>query len=743
MNIFSKRPLCVAIAVFMFIFVLLLFLPLKAKAVIFIVSGFMLILLIWRKKRSALAIGIVIAVLLACVVSYLYFDIYVGNAKKYFGTEDDLEIEIIDIGYTAPYATYADVKIRKIGDKNVNFSARLECSYEFDAKRRDIYLISGRIEDFTDDTVFQAKRYYNSKGYYLNIISENCESTYIGKSRMNITSFFRSVNEFCESRLRKLLDEDAFGFASAIFLGNRDNIDPALNRDFTQLGISHMIAISGMHLTILIGSIYSLLRFLGVHRKIVVYITISICVFYVGITGATPAILRSGVMYIIMSLAALVFRENDSITSLFATAGIIILFAPNAIYDAAFLLSCFSTLGILIVSPILSRFTDAAKSRGRIISALVGAVSGIAITLAATLFTLPLNAFYFGRIYALLPLTNIIFSLPTTLLLMLSPFAVLFSYVPVLGGWLAIVCETIVDIMAFTARKITELDIGSFSLSYPFVPLLITILIAAILLLILFEVKNSLWIFVPFAACVIVYAAASSSFLEVFNSYDYVGYLNFGRNDMLTVHSLGKTAVVDISYGGRTSAQAAIVTANNEFYDYRINAYILTHYHNYHPATIDKITKSYYIDTVYAPLTSDADDMAVAETIAEICENNGVKFVFYGDCIKLSEEAELEIKSDYVKRSVHPVISVDINFDGYITSYITPAVLELTDTEDLSPTVIFGYHGSSVKRIEKDFTCSLAVYSNSDTKDQYNIYSDAEHILSESDGYKILRIARD
>ncbi len=743
MDIFSKRPLCVAVAVFVLMIALLLLLPAWVKIVILSVAVLIAAGAIFRFRLVNLFIGITVAVAISCVVSLIYFDLYVGSASDLYGKSDMVQIEIIDVGYTAPYATYADVKILKVGKDKVNYKARLECSYALDAKRGEIYSIYGKLSDFEEDAVFNSKRYYNSKGYYLSILSEEEKTAYIGKAKMTPASFFRDVNEFCESRLKKVLNEDAFGFANGIFLGNRENIDPALNRDFTELGISHMIAISGMHLTILIGSIYTLLRHIGLHRKLIVYITIGICVFYVSITGATPAILRSGIMYIIMSLSALVMRDNDSITSLFATAGIIIMFAPNAIFDAAFLLSCFSTLGILIVSPRLSRFVDAAKQKGRIVSFVCGIPVAVIITVAATLFTLPLTAYYFGRFYFLLPLTNLIFELPTTLILMISPFVVVFSYIPFLGDVVVWICEIITEIMTVLARWIASLDVGSVSLSYPFVSTIIIIVIAVILLMIVYEVKNPLWVFVPLGMAVIAFIICENVFLSSFNSYDYVYCQNAERNDMLVVNSIGKTAVIDISYGGKTPAQTALISAKDKFYDNRIDAYILTHYHNYHPATIDKITRMYYIDTLYIPLTSDEDDKSIAETITVICKENGVKCVYYDKPIELSDIAEISLNSGYVRRSVHPVISVDMSFDGYTVSYCSPAYLERSEVRSLSPAVFFGAHGPKVKPVEREFITLLSVYANETVRSEYNITSDKEVILTQKDGFEVLRIPRE
>ena len=739
MDIFNKRPLCVAVTVFVLSLVVLMNVYVGLKVVLAVLSCLLGVFLYIKFRRINVFSGVIIALLFSCIISLLYFDLYIGSAVKWYGKTENMKIEILDVGYDCAYSSYADVKILKIGKKNVSFKARLECSYSMGAKRGEVFNVKGTFSDFEDDDLFNTKKYYNSKGYYLNVISEDYTLTYLGKAGFSLSSFFKDVNEFCEQRLKSALDEETFGFADGIFLGNRENIDPQLNRDFTELGISHMIAISGMHLTILIGSIYAMLLHFGLHRKIAIGISIAICIFYVGMTGATPAILRSGIMFIIMSISTLIMKENDSITSLFATAGIIIFFMPNALFDAAFLLSCFSTLGILIISPVLKRFSEWAKNKNKFVSLICGVFIGIFVTLFATIFTLPLTAYYFGRFYYLLPLTNLIFELPTTLILMLSPFVVAFSFVPFLGSVLAYICKLITLWMAFLADAIASLDIGGVSLSYPFVTVIIVLFIAVTLIMIVFEIKNPFWLFLPFVVSVCSFIVCENVFLTNFNSYDYLCCQNSVRNDMLVVHTAGETAIVDISYGGRSSAESALKTAKDRFYDNRIEKYVLTHFHNYHTATIDKITQKYYIDTVYLPIP-DGDDIDIADSIYDICIKNGVECFYYEDVISLSVENSFKIKTDYVKRSKHPVISVDVDFDGYIASYLSPASLECDSFENLSETVFFGLHGPKVKPVTVELDTSIAVYSDESVNDNYDIKSDRTVILDENNQSEIIRI---
>ena len=743
MNVFSKRPLCVILAVFMLMVALLLYVPFRIKLVLSLLLIAALIVMLARFRKQTIVIGILIALVFASLLSILYFDLYVGKVKSYIGTNGTFEVEIVDVYYAKEYATYADVVIRNIGEKKVKYPAKLECSYMIAGERGDIYSLSGVIGEIENNGTFDLRRYYNSKGCYLNIVSENGKASYIGEAGFSIKGLFLSINSYCEKRFATILDGDSFGLISALFLGNRDNVDPSIERDFSQIGITHMLAVSGTHLTILIGGLYGILRYFGIHKRIVVCVSISVCLMYIGLTGAAPCVWRSGIMFIIMSVSSLVFRENDPFTSLFTASALIIIFSPNSIYDAGLLLSIFSTFGILVVQPYLSSFVNNAKKKGFVISSLAALVSGIVITLAASLFTLPLNAVFFGRIYGLIVLSNLFFSFLFTVLLWLAPFAVILSYVPLIKNIVAWLCELVCTVIIRGTSAMASLDVGSVSLYYPFSSVLIILLVVAVVLMILWGIKNPFWCFVPLASFCLIYAVCSFTFLSHFNSYEYIACMNWQRNDMIAVHSDGNTAIIDVSHGGRSSSENAMSIVKERFFDERIEAYVLTHYHSFHAGTIDKITKSYYINTVYLPLPNNDDERHFAEMIELICNKNGVGFKYYDKKgIDLSDSVNICATYDSIKRSAHETIRLDVDLNGHIFSYFGAGVLETNSSKRPANTVFFGSHGPVVKAVSLANSYSVALFSNDDVNDLYNIDCEFEYTLSDSDGFEVVRIPK-
>jgi len=241
----------------------------------------------------------------------------------------------------------------------------------------------------------------------------------------------------------------------------------------------------------------------------------------------------------------------------------------------------------------------------------------------------------------------------------------------------------------------------------------------------------------------VAYAISTHIFLSGFNSYEYVACLNTQRSDMIAVHSSGNTALVDISYGGRTISENAIATSKGKFFDDRIEAYVVTHYHNYHPGTIDKITRSHFINVVYIPLPRDDDERSVAKTIKSICQNNGVSMRYYTkNGVRISDSSTIVTIPDKIKRSVHDTIRVDIDVSGYTLSYFGGGVIESQSGIVLPETVFFGSHGPLVKEFDDIRQCKVALYSERKVKDSYNIDSKEEYLLEDSEGVEIFRIPR-
>jgi competence protein ComEC len=175
---------------------------------------------------------------------------------------------------------------------------------------------------------------------------------------------------------------------SSITLGRQAVNLPAKITDlFIKTGLAHILAASGFHVAILLGFVLTITRNLSPKKQFIIAITILIV--YGTLTGLQPSVLRAILMGIGALIGLLYNRQVNSLGSLLLAATILLLWQPLWIWDLGFQLSFLATLGLIITVPLLKNKIDYFPN-------LIA--EPIAISLAATLWTMPLLMFTFNSI---------------------------------------------------------------------------------------------------------------------------------------------------------------------------------------------------------------------------------------------------------------------------------------------------------------------------------------------------------
>ena len=221
-------------------------------------------------------------------------------------------------------------------------------------------------------------------------------------ARTDICYAPRRIAHFMKQVLRECVPEDAAGFAVALATGNRAGIRTG-QRDLLKItGIYHMLAISGMHLSILTGFVSRLFR----RKKVKAAVGIPLCVLYALITGGSVSVVRAAVMQTLVLTAPLCRREADLPTSLGAAGLLLTIQNPWCLFSAALQLSFASVAGIYLFADKLSRLFSG-SGEGKRSGILRAAIAAAAATLSASVLTVPLMMVYFGRISLIAPVTNL------------------------------------------------------------------------------------------------------------------------------------------------------------------------------------------------------------------------------------------------------------------------------------------------------------------------------------------------
>jgi competence protein ComEC len=229
--------------------------------------------------------------------------------------------------------------------------------------------------------------------------------------------------------------------ASALLLGIRDNLDTDYTTTFRNAGCAHVLALSGMHLAILSSVVFFILRIIIGMRKASIISAVFV-VIYIFLAGAQPSLLRSGIIYLLGTMALLGFLKKDALT-LLALAFVLQIFIQNESgVSVSFILSYTALIGILLTGETIHGLL-----RGRIPEILNRSLS---TSLGAFIATAGVTAYYFGALWPV-GLVAGIFVMPLISLFMVFAFAalILICIIPILFEPISFVLTLVYKLLEF------------------------------------------------------------------------------------------------------------------------------------------------------------------------------------------------------------------------------------------------------------------------------------------------------
>ncbi|MCR4837366.1 MAG: DNA internalization-related competence protein ComEC/Rec2 [Eubacterium sp.] len=197
----------------------------------------------------------------------------------------------------------------------------------------------------TDPGAFDSAEYYESEGIRWQIRAE--EEQLLGKQDSWSISFLSGIRESCREHVYALLPEKEAGVLTAMLLGERSGVDRELKELYRQSGIAHILAISGLHVSLIGVALMWLLRFLHLSRRKASILTILLLLLYGALTGFSPATLRAVIMLSAVNLGGALQRTADPATSMGTSLFLILMIQPYRITSTGMLMSFLAVFGVL------------------------------------------------------------------------------------------------------------------------------------------------------------------------------------------------------------------------------------------------------------------------------------------------------------------------------------------------------------------------------------------------------------
>ena len=358
--------------------------------------------------------------------------------------------------------------------QNVSGSALIRVSRYPAYHYGDVLRLTGELQTPSQSEDFDYRTYLAHQGIYSVIYYPSVELLDSDQGVPPLQWIY-SLRERLGASLAGALPEPQASLAEAIFLGLRGGIADSLSEAFSRTGTAHLLAISGLHMSIIIAIFLSLgMLLFGRRRSIYVWLTLGFTWLYALLAGMHPPIIRAAIMGSLFVIAVYLGRQGSAIIALVFAAAVMVGIQPGLLWTVSFQLSFLAMAGLILLYPYLQ--TWGRKGVARICGdreTLAGAGNMtsdlFAASLAATVAVAPLIAYNFG-IVSLVGLPATFFALPALPFIIVTSGLVAFvgliaSVAAQVLGWLTwLFLSYLVSLVrGFDALPHSSLEVASIS----------------------------------------------------------------------------------------------------------------------------------------------------------------------------------------------------------------------------------------------------------------------------------------
>lgn len=331
--------------------------------------------------------------------------------------------------------------------------SEIEVSY----KTGDILLFPGvivPIPNAKNPFQFDYSKYQESKGVFGQVTVNDKLILKLGVDK-GINYYFGLIRNYIQAEFEKApFSENNRGVLLALLIGNRQFINNQTSEDFAKAGAIHVLAISGLHIGILLFFFNIFLKPLGQEKKnriIKLILQLSFLWSFAILAGMSASVVRAVTMFSFMSIGYQMLRGTNIYNTLAASILILLIIKPNFLFDVGFQMSYIAVLGIVSLQPYFQRLWH---SKNRFIQYFYELIT---VSIAAQVALLPLCLFYFHQFPGLFLLTNL-FVIPLITLALLCGliciFFILFMPIPYfLANFINIFLTWLVDFISWVASQ--------------------------------------------------------------------------------------------------------------------------------------------------------------------------------------------------------------------------------------------------------------------------------------------------
>lgn len=523
-------------------------------SVVFIALGIMIFVfsVVFKRIRDQIFPFYIAAALLLSGI--IYSSVNENNlkyARSFIGENVEIEGVITDEPSFSNSRYYYLLDLETIGGKKVNSKIRLSLPNDVGAQAYDKLKIKVTIYEIAAENQ-EIQLYYQSKGIFLGAYAYNSEDFDVQITKGEESSFSFRIYLLREEINRRILDKlpnENGATVIAMLLGDKTNLPDELNEKFREVGIAPIFAVSGLHLSVWVMGLFSLLNQLGVKKRLNSIIGIIFTAFFMFLTGLSPSVCRSGFMMLLLLAGNLFYRKTDSLNSLGFAAFVLCAINPYIVADSGFLLSFSATLGIVTLMPLTDKYILSKIPVNMIGKTLKSFLSIIAVSVCASVGVFPITVFFIGYISVFSVLSNVLVTYAATICMFLGGLTAITYNAEFLSNIVSLLAGLLSKYLIWVVELICAIPVTTVSTDNIFWKSGVVLSLAVVIFSLLCFKKRALVKSLSIGLSAVILVTAVSSYLY-FDGLTQIRVLNVGNGVSCVIFNDDKKIVLSGSADG-------------------------------------------------------------------------------------------------------------------------------------------------------------------------------------------------
>lgn len=632
------------------------------------ITHFLIKPFIGKKKAITILIIFLISFILFESTTVLQENNFEKINRRYYQQEIEIQAIVVSDKVEKEYKDVYHIQVIKVGNegKEQNFKMILNVKRQKDKKisleHGDMIYFKGVYEQPSvarNEGGFDYSQYLKTKKITgITTIKAEGISVIDKNKNSRIARTIHNIRRDIVEKVRGILPEDTANLCTGLLVGEKTELSEEIQETFQKSSLSHMLAISGAHVSYILLGITTFIQKLRLHKRWGKVILILFFIFFMALTGCTPSVTRSCIMVILQLLASILFRKSDTYQNLAISGFILLLINPYTLLDIGFQLSFGGTIGIVAFSRKLQNAKDKEKKnstnkRLEIVGKGLQKIKEMClVTLSANLVIIPIMMYHFHTLSFTFFISNLLASPVLGISLILGMIFIISLFILPLAKLISLFLQPILQLLIWIAEISSKLPFSQILVS---TPKIWQIILYYVLLIFMFfrkihfqDKSNNSIRYKKVLVMVMIFLIISPYILQIFpNNKLTISFIDVGQGDSMLIQTPSHKTILIDGGGSETGSfdvgEKTLIPYLLEKGIMNIDYMIFSHFDSDHCQGLLSVMEKLKVRN--AVISKQGEDSNNYRQFLEIAKTKRVKIIVVqaGDKITLDKQCYLSI----------------------------------------------------------------------------------------------------